>query len=148
MAIAAKYDGKPYRIYSIHGDGELQEGSIWEAAMSAAHYKLDNLTALVDRNMVQIDGRTSDVMELEPLSQKWRSFGWNVIECNGNDHGQVADAYSKAMKATGQPSVIIARTRMGYGLPSIENDHHWHGKAPSPKQEAEFLKELEINFNG
>lgn len=147
MAIAASYDNKPYRIYSIHGDGELQEGSIWEAAMSAAHYNLDNLTALVDRNMVQIDGKTADVMELEPLSQKWSSFGWNVIECNGNDLKQVTDAYRKAIRVKGQPSVIIARTRMGFGLPSIEDDHRWHGKAPSPEQEMAFLTELEKNFN-
>nr|MBC8488623.1 transketolase [Bacteroidota bacterium] len=86
VAISAKMDNKNRRVYSIHGDGELQEGAIWEAAMSAAHYKLNNLTAVVDRNCVQIDGKTSDVMELEPLADKWKSFGWNVIRCNGHDH--------------------------------------------------------------
>lgn len=143
LALAAKMDKKQWRVYSIHGDGELQEGSIWEAAMSAAHYKLDNLVALVDRNSVQIDGRTSDVMEIEPLSNKWESFGWNVLHCNGHDHKDVIDTYKKANDYKGKPSVVIAKTSMGKGIKAIENDYAWHGKAPSKEQAKEFISELE-----
>lgn len=143
MAITAKFDKKSWRIYSINGDGELQEGSIWEAAMSAAHYKLDNLTALIDRNYVQIDGKTSDVMEIEPLADKWRSFGWEVIECNGNEHSEILGAYNKAITIKSRPSVIIASTKMGKGIPSIEGNYRWHGKSPSDEEAAQFLKELQ-----
>lgn len=142
MAITAKYDNKDYRIYSIHGDGELQEGSVWEAAMSASRYKLDKLTALVDRNGVQIDGGTEDVMPLEPLDEKWSSFGWHVIHCDGHDHDDVIRAYGEAMKTREKPSVIIASTSMGKGVPSIEGDHRWHGRAPDSKEAEIFLKEL------
>ncbi|MEI7661246.1 MAG: transketolase [Bacteroidota bacterium] len=145
MAIAAKSDGKKHRIYSIHGDGELQEGSVWEAAMAAAHHNLDNLTAIVDRNGLQIDGRTEDVMKLEPLGDKWRSFGWHVIGCNGNDIGEVLGALHQASGHTGKPSVIIARTIMGKGIASIENDYRWHGKVPAAEQAEEFIREIERN---
>lgn len=143
LALAAKTDRKSVRIFSIHGDGELQEGSIWEAAMSAAHYKLDNLTALVDRNNCQIDGRTKDVMEIEPLAEKWKAFGWNVIECNGNDMEGIILTYKKAISHKGSPSVIIAHTKMGKGVKSIEDDYRWHGKAPSPADVEDFIKQLE-----
>ncbi|NTW32199.1 MAG: transketolase [Bacteroidetes bacterium] len=142
IALAAKSDKKDWRIYTIHGDGELQEGSIWEAAMSAAHYHLDNITALIDRNFCQIDGRTSDVMELEPLADKWKSFGWEVINCNGNNIQEILDAYSKAKTIKEKPSVIIAQTLMGKGISSIENDYHWHGKAPSKEEAENFIKQL------
>lgn len=142
LALAAKMDQKKWRVYSIHGDGELQEGAIWEAAMSAAHYRLDNLTALVDRNEVQIDGRTSDVMDLEPLEEKWKAFGWHVIHCNGHDHPDIFRAYDEAIKTRNKPSVIIAKTIMGKGIPSIEGDYRWHGKAPSGEQAAAFLEEI------
>jgi len=131
MALAAKHDKKDWYVYSIHGDGELQEGSIWEAAMSASHYKLDKLIALVDRNNLQIDGNTEDVMQLEPLTKKWEAFGWHVIECNGNDMESIINAYTLAKQVKEKPSVIIAHTKMGAGIPEIENDYHWHGKAPS-----------------
>lgn len=143
MALASKIDKANWRVYSVHGDGELQEGSIWEAAMSAAHYKLDNLIALVDRNNCQIDGRTSDVMELEPLTDKWRAFGWNVISCNGNNIPQLLNAYTEAKNHTGSPSVIIASTKMGCGVKSIENDYHWHGKAPNTDEAKRFIEEIE-----
>jgi len=143
LALAAKIDTKTWRVYSIHGDGELQEGSIWEAAMSAAHYKLDNLTALVDRNGVQIDGKTSDVMQLEPLADKWRSFGWHVIACDGHDHEDILKSYHKAKQFKGKPSVIIAKTVMGKGVKSIENDYRWHGRAPDEEEANKFLNELE-----
>jgi transketolase len=143
MALAARLDDKKWRVYTVHGDGELQEGSIWEAAMSAAHYKLDNLTALVDRNGVQIDGTTSKVMTLEPLTKKWEAFGWHVITCDGHDHAAIIKAYEEARTIKGQPSVIIARTIMGKGVRSIEGDNRWHGKAPSKEEAERFIREVE-----
>jgi transketolase len=142
MALSAKMDNKNWRVFTIHGDGELQEGSIWEAAMSAAHYKLDNLIALVDRNHVQIDGKTSDVMEIEPLSDKWKSFGWKVINCNGNSIPELIEAYNKAILTKEKPVVIIAETKMGKGVKSIEGDYRWHGKAPSKEQLNDFLQQI------
>lgn len=131
MALAAKHQNKKHHIYSIVGDGELQEGSIWEAAMSAAHYQLDNLTILVDRNGVQIDGNTEDVMSLEPLNEKWKAFGWNVLECDGNNIDELINTFDIAKKHQGKPSVIIAKTLMGKGIAEIEGDYKWHGRAPS-----------------
>ncbi len=144
-AISGKIDNKTWRVYSIHGDGELQEGSIWEAAMSAAHYKLDNLVSLVDRNNVQIDGNTKDVMNLEPLADKWKSFGWHVLNCDGHDLKDIILAYEQARKIKEKPTVILAKTHMGKGVRSIEDNHTWHGKAPSVKQADKFIKELEQN---
>ena len=143
MALAAKMDRKPHKVYCIHGDGELQEGSIWEAAMSASHHKLDNLIAIVDRNGLQIDGKTEDVMKLEPLAEKWQSFGWHVIPCDGNDMEQLLDAFSKARAHQHSPTVILAKTIMGKGIPSIEGDYRWHGKVPTMQQCAEFLNQIE-----
>jgi len=143
LALAAKIDNKKWRTFSIHGDGELQEGSIWEAAMSASYYKLDNLVALIDRNNCQIDGRTSDVMEIEPLKLKWISFGWNVIECKGNYHPEIIDSYLKSSYIKGKPTIIIAKTIMGKGVKSIEDDYRWHGKAPNKDEVDFFLKEIE-----
>jgi transketolase len=145
IAISGKIDNKTWRVYSIHGDGELQEGSIWEAAMSAAYYKLDNLVSLVDRNNVQIDGNTKDVMDLEPLADKWKSFGWHVLNCDGHDHKDIILAYEQARKTKNKPTVILAKTHMGKGVRSIEDNHTWHGKAPSAKQADKFFKELEQN---
>ena len=146
MALAAKTDKKHWRVFSVHGDGELQEGSIWEAAMSAAHYKLDNLIAIVDRNDCQIDGRTSDVMNLEPLSDKWKSFGWEVIECDGNSIFELFAAFEKTKNQSGKPFVIIAKTLMGKGVKSIEDDYRWHGKAPSKEEAEKFIKEISGNI--
>lgn len=143
MAISAKIDNAKWRVFSVHGDGELQEGSIWEAAMSAAHYKLDNLTAIVDRNYCQIDGYTQNVMEIEPLKLKWEAFGWQVFECNGNSIAELIDVFSKTLNVTGKPKVIIAKTQMGFGVKSIQDDYRWHGKAPNPQEAEEFLDELE-----
>jgi transketolase len=147
MALAAKTDGRTHRIFSLHGDGELQEGSIWEAAMSASHHRLDNLTAIIDRNGLQIDGRTEDVMQLEPLADKWRSFGWQVISCDGHDFPGILHALQSVPVLTGHPSVIIARTTMGKGIPAIENDYRWHGKVPGKDQAAEFLEQLDRTYN-
>jgi transketolase len=146
MSLAAKMDKKSWRVFSVHGDGELQEGSIWEAAMSAAHHELDNLIAIVDRNFLQIDGRTSDVMEIEPLAEKWKSFGWEVFECDGNDIEALLDTFKMAEKTVGKPSVIIAKTKMGKGIPRIEDNYGWHGKAPNKEEEEEFTEILkEVN---
>jgi transketolase len=143
MALASKMDHAGWKVYSVHGDGELQEGSIWEAAMSAAHYKLDNLVAIIDRNKVQIDGKVSDVMEIEPLAGKWSAFGWQVFECDGNNIAQLIETFEMAGKVKGKPSVIIAKTLMGKGIRSIEDDYRWHGKVPSKDQVVDFLKQID-----
>ncbi len=142
LALAAKMDQKSWKVFCILGDGELQEGSVWEAAMAASYHRLDNLIAIVDRNGLQIDGRTEDVMPLEPLPEKWESFNWNVLECDGHDHDQILKTFKKIKNNSGKPTVIIAHTIMGKGIPSIEGDYHWHGKAPSIKQAEEFIKEI------
>lgn len=145
MALADKMDNNHRRVFAVLGDGELQEGSVWEAAMSAAHHRLDNLLAIVDRNRVQIDGKVSDVMEIEPLADKWKSFGWNVTECDGNSIPELLDAFTKARNWRGKPTVIIAHTLMSKGIPEIEGDYRWHGKAPSAEEAARFVAILENN---
>jgi transketolase len=143
MALAARMDKRKNFIYCIMGDGEQQEGSVWEAAMSAGHYKLDNLIAVIDRNKLQIDGTNSSVMEIEPLADIWRSFGWQVSECNGNDIPELLECFAKCKTQKGKPNIILAHTIMGKGVSTIENDYHWHGKAPSKEQLEEFIKILE-----
>ncbi|MFO7829265.1 MAG: transketolase [Bacteroidales bacterium] len=143
LALAGKIDKKPWNVFSIHGDGELQEGAIWEAVMSASHHHLNNLVALVDRNYVQIDGKNSDVMELEPLKEKFKSFGWHVISCNGHHHKDIITSYKKAIDYKKGPVVIIAKTKMGKGVKPIEDDYTWHGKPPKPEQVESFISELE-----
>jgi transketolase len=125
------------------GDGEQQEGSVWEAAMSAGHYKLDNLIAIIDRNKLQIDGTNSSVMEVEPLTDKWRSFGWHVSECNGNSIPELLECFAKCKTQKGKPNIILAHTIMGKGVKAIENDYHWHGRAPLKEQLTEFIEMLE-----
>lgn len=142
LALAAKMDRASWRVFSIHGDGELQEGSIWEAAMSASHYHLDNLTAIVDRNGLQIDGNTESVMGLEPLAEKWHAFGWQVFACDGNDHTDLLATLQAAISFTEKPCVVLAHTRMGKGVASIENDYRWHGKAPDATQARSFIQQL------
>ncbi len=142
MAIAAKADNKDNRVYCLMGDGELQEGQIWEAVMSAGHYKLDNLCGIVDFNGLQIDGKTEDVMTLSPLDEKWSSFGWNVIKINGHDMDQISQAFKQAQEHKGKPSVIIAKTIKGKGVSFMENNAGWHGAAPNKDQLAEALAEL------
>jgi len=142
MALAGKLDRKKYRVYALTGDGELAEGQIWEAAMAAAKYKLDNLCAIVDVNGLQIDGRTADVMPTEPLDQKWAAFGWNVIRADGHDYAAIRAAFDAAAKAKGKPTVILAATVKGKGVSFMENDPGWHGKAPNSEQYEQARAEL------
>ncbi len=141
MALAARFDGLNHTVFVVMGDGELQEGSVWEAAMAASHHHLDNLVAIVDRNGVQIDGPTEKVMHLEPLADKWKSFGWNVAECDGHNREQLIETLKHRRNAT-QPLVVLAHTIMGKGIPAIEGDYRWHGKVPSREQLPGFLKDL------
>ena len=141
-ALAARLDSKAYRVYVLLGDGECDEGQVWEAAMAAAHYQLDNLTAFVDRNRIQNDRFTSEVMELEPLGAKWRAFGWKVLEVDGHDIGQVLDAVAKAHRTRGRPTVIVAHTVKGKGVSFMENNPDFHGRAPTKDEYEQAMKEL------
>ena len=142
LAMAAKMDGKSNRVFCIMGDGEQQEGSVWETAMAAAHYKVDNLCVIIDRNRLQIDGGTEQVMAIDPLRDKWTAFGWHTLEIDGHDMSQIKMALDLADKEQGRPTVIIADTIMGKGVKSIENDYRWHGKVPSKEQLKDFINEL------
>ncbi|MFA5108492.1 MAG: transketolase [Candidatus Micrarchaeia archaeon] len=141
-ALAAKLDKKDYRVYCIMGDGEQQEGQVWEAAMEASHYKLDNLVGIIDLNMLQIDGKTKDVMNIEPIVEKYKSFGWHTIDCDGHDINSILGAFEEAKKTKGKPSVIIARTIKGKGVSFMENLAGWHGKSPNLDELNRALKEL------
>ncbi len=148
MAMAAKMDGPSTgsgtvnRVFCIMGDGEQQEGSVWESAMAAAHHQLDNLCAIIDRNRLQIDGRTEKVMAIDSLRDKWAAFGWHTIEIDGHDMSQIKMALDLADKEQGRPTVIIADTVMGKGVKSIEDNNQWHGKVPTKEQLHDFLNEL------
>lgn len=134
MAMAGKIDKKGYRVYAAMGDGEIEEGQIWEAGMAAAKYKLDNLCGIIDVNGLQIDGATADVMPSEPLDKKWEAFGWNVIKIDGHDIQAISDALDAAEKCTGKPTMILAKTVKGKGVSYMENNAGWHGKAPNDEQ--------------
>ena len=142
MAMANKLDQNPGRIYVLLGDGELQEGLVWEAAMSAAHYNLDNLTAIVDWNGLQIDGKNEDVMTVTPVDEKFRAFGWNVISIDGHDFAQIFDAFDQARACKGKPTVILAKTHKGKGVSFMEDQAGWHGKAPDEEQTRQAVEEL------
>ena len=142
MALAAKMDKKDHRVYALIGDGESQEGMIWEAAMLSAHYKLDNLTIFLDKNGLQIDGKNTDVMNVEPLDEKFRAFGWNVIEIDGHSFSEIFDALKKSKKVKDKPSIIIASTVKGKGVCFMENKAEWHGTAPNDEQTTEALEKL------
>jgi transketolase len=146
VAMAARIDGHPRRIYCVMGDGEQQEGQIWEASMFAAHYKLDNLCGILDYNRKQIDGDVQDILGIKPLNEKWRSFGWNVIECKGHDMGDVLRAFAAARAHKGQPSVILAHTVMGQGVSYMADDYRWHGKPPKMDQAEQALQELGTSY--
>ncbi len=143
MAMAGKIDKKDYRVYAVLGDGEVEEGQVWEAAMSAAKYHLDNLCAVVDVNGLQIDGRTADVMPSEPLDQKFAAFGWHVLTVDGHDLDALADTFEKAKDHSGAPTVILAKTIKGKGVSFMENDAGWHGKAPNGEQYEKARAELD-----
>ncbi|MDE6946656.1 MAG: transketolase [Anaeroplasmataceae bacterium] len=143
MALAGKLDHKDYRVYCLMGDGEIEEGQIWEAAMSASHYKLDNLCAIVDYNNLQIDGKVTDVMNVTPIDEKFKSFGFNVININGNDIDEILSAFEKAKKAKERPTVIIAKTRKGKGVSFMEDQAGWHGKAPNEEEYKIAMEELQ-----
>lgn len=134
MAMGLRLDGSASRVYALLGDGELQEGQVWEAAMAAAHYKLDNLCALVDVNRLQIDGEVAKVMDVEPVTDKFRAFGWNVIDIDGHDMGAIVAALEGAAAATGKPTAIVARTVKGKGVSFFENKASYHGVAPSDEE--------------
>ena len=146
MALGGKLNHKDYRVYAVMGDGELDEGQGWEAFMSAAKYKLDNLCVIVDVNGLQIDGATKDVMPLEPLDQKFAAFGFHVITINGHDFDQILSAYQQAAATKGQPTVILAKTVKGKGISFMENDAGWHGKAPNDQQLEQAVSELKAKI--
>lgn len=142
MAMASKLDNAPWRVYTLLGDGEVQEGIVWEAAMSAAHYKLDNLVAFLDYNGLQIDGEVEKVMNIGPIMDKFKSFGWNVIEIDGHDFDQIFAALDMAKDTVGKPTMIIAKTVKGKGVSFMENNASWHGTAPSDTDLEKALAEL------
>jgi len=142
MTLNAKIDKKDYRVYCLMGDGEIQEGNIWEAAMASSHYKCDHLCGILDYNGFQIDGRTRDIMDLEPLVAKWQAFGWHTIEIDGHNMREILSAYEEAKTIKGKPAIIIARTTKGKGVSFMENMVDFHGRAPTPEEAERALKEL------
>ena len=142
MALANKIDKKDSYVYAITGDGELQEGIIWEAAMSAAKWQLDHFIAVVDANGLQIDGLVSDVMPVAPIDKKFEAFGWNAIVCDGHDMQSLLDAFEQAKSNSGKPTVIVAATHKGHGVSFMEDQAGWHGKAPNDEQLAAAIEEL------
>lgn len=143
MALAGKMNHKDYCVYTVMGDGELAEGSVWEGAMAAGHYELDNLCAVVDRNHLQISGNTEDVMHHDNLEERWYSFGWNVLSVDGNDIDQLCDAFALAKACQGKPTVIIANTVKGCGSAVMENKVEWHHKVPTPEETEQIMQDLE-----
>ena len=142
VALAGRLSSKTYRVYTLLGDGECDEGQVWEAAMAAAHFKVDNLTAIVDNNGLQIDGWNKDVMNLDPFNDKWKAFGWHVIDIDGHSISQILEAFKEAQSIKGKPSVIIAHTIKGKGVSFMENQAGFHGKAPDVEQVKIALEEL------
>ena len=142
MALADRLDNNGARVYALLGDGEIQEGIVWEAAMSAAHYGLSSLTAIVDWNGLQIDGRNDDVMKVTPIKEKFEAFGWHVIEIDGHDFSQIFDALDAARAEKEKPTAIIAKTVKGKGVSYMEDQAGWHGKAPSEEEAMQAVKEL------
>ena len=141
MAISSKMDSEGVRVYCICGDGEIEEGQIWEAAMTSAHYKLDNLCLIIDNNNLQIDGKVSEVMNIYPIDEKFRSFGFEVINVDGHNISELISAFEQAKKTKGKPTAIIANTIKGKGVSFMENQAGWHGKAPNEEQYKQAMKE-------
>ncbi len=143
IALADRLDRRTRRIFCLMGDGEIQEGQVWEAAMTAHHHKLDAICAIIDANQLQQNGPVTQIQDIEPLADKWRAFGWHAIEIDGHDIAQVVKAYDDAGRITGKPQVIVARTVKGKGVSFMELNHAWHGVAPKPDELEKALKELE-----
>ena len=143
LALAARLDQKDYRVYAMIGDGECDEGSVWEAAMSAGHYRVDNLTVVLDRNRIQNDRFTEEVMQLEPLPDKWRAFGWHVQECDGHSFDALLPVLDEACSVKGQPSIVIAHTVKGKGVSLMEDNPAYHGKAATPEELEAALEEID-----
>ena len=148
MAIAAKLDGAAWRVYALLGDGELEEGQIWEAVMTAAHRRLDNLTAFVDANGLQIDGPVADIKSMERIGDRFAAFGWHVVEIDGHDIPAIMAALAEARNTQGWPTVVVARTVKGKGVSFMENQLGWHGTAPKPDQVRAALAELDASGEG
>ena len=146
MALAAKYQKKSCRVYTLLGDGEIQEGQVWEAMMFAAHYKLDNLCVIVDNNGLQIDGKVADVMSPYPIPEKLAAFGFEVVEIDGHDFDQIEAAFAKARATTGKPFGIVMKTTKGKGVSYMENNAGWHGKAPNDEEYAQAMSELQAQL--
>ena len=146
MALAAKYQGKSIRVYTLLGDGEIQEGQVWEACMFAAHYKLDNFCAVIDNNGLQIDGRIADVMSPYPIPEKLRAFGFEVVEVDGHDFDQLEAAFTLARSTKGKPFAIVMKTVKGKGVSYMENQAGWHGKAPNDEEYAQAMAELKAQL--
>lgn len=142
MALAFKLDNKKNRVFALLGDGEIQEGMIWEAAMLASHYNLDNMTAIIDHNGLQIDGKNNDVMTVEPIDKKFEAFGWHVIKADGHDFESLEKAFEERKTVTGKPAVIIAETTKGKGCSFMEDKASWHGKAPNDEEYCSAMDEL------
>lgn len=142
MALAGRMDGRSYRVYTIMGDGELAEGSVWEGAMAAANYGLDNLCAVVDRNRLQISGNTEDVMKQDSQEQRWAAFGWNVISVDGNSIEALDAAFTAAKHHKGKPTVIIANTTKGYGSALMENKADWHHHLPNAQEYQQIIRDF------
>jgi len=143
MAIAGKLDKKDYMVYSILGDGEIEEGQVWEALMAAAHYKLNNLVAFLDHNGLQIDGKITDVMSPESVEEKFKAFGWKIISVNGHDYEQIIEAINEAKKSKDRPTMIVAETIKGKDVSFMENAPGWHGTAPNKEQRDQAIAELD-----
>ena len=146
MALAAKMDKEQHTIYCLMGDGETNEGQVWEAAMTASHYKLDNICAIIDYNKYQIDGKVCDIMGIEPLGNKWKEFGWHVEDTDGHDISALIKKFENVKKIKNRPSVIIAHTVKGKGVSFVESSNKWHGVAPSKDELEQALKELDLGF--
>jgi transketolase len=143
IALGARLDKKDFRTWCMVGDGESQEGQVWEAALIAGHYKLDNLTVIFDYNKVQLSGTVPEVMDVAPVADKWRAFGWEVIECNGHDMGAVVEALGQAKKIKGKPGIVVAHTVKGKGVSFMEGRNEWHGKVPTEEQLCVAMLDIE-----
>ena len=146
MALSAKLDKKDFKVYTILGDGEIEEGQVWEAAMFAAHYKLDNLIAFVDNNGLQIDGDIAEVMNSYPIDKKFEAFNWNVITIDAHNYDEIRAAIDKALVPNGKPTMIVAKSIKGKGVSYMENQAAWHGNAPNAEQYEQAIKELDAKL--